>query len=105
MDHGSLRKRSQWEIPQQNPGNSGNNTIGTNINGAAIVAEARKYIGTPYQWGGKGPDVFDCSGFTRYGLFTSKQGQILAIGPFRKKVPGTIIPVSQAQAGDRSILG
>lgn len=87
-----------------NPGNSGNNTIGTNINGAAIVAEARKYIGTPYQWGGKGPDVFDCSGFTRY-VFLQVTGKNIGDWTVPQESAGTIIPVSQAQAGDLLFWG
>lgn len=31
-----------------------------------IIEEARTHIGAPYVYGGKGPRVFDCSGFTRY---------------------------------------
>lgn len=31
-----------------------------------IINEAKKHIGTPYHWGGKGPNVFDCAGFVRY---------------------------------------
>lgn len=34
--------------------------------GAVAVAEARKHIGKPYQWGGSGPDSFDCSGLTSW---------------------------------------
>jgi cell wall-associated NlpC family hydrolase len=31
------------------------------------VAEARKYLGTPYQWGGSSPQTgFDCSGLVQY---------------------------------------
>lgn len=30
----------------------------------AAIAEARRQIGKPYEWGGSGPDSFDCSGLT-----------------------------------------
>lgn len=31
-----------------------------------IIAEARKHLGKPYHYGGKGPNAFDCAGFARY---------------------------------------
>jgi peptidoglycan DL-endopeptidase CwlO len=31
---------------------------------SAVLAYARDQIGRPYQWGGEGPDSFDCSGLT-----------------------------------------
>lgn len=36
------------------------------IDGSAIVAEAAKHVGTPYQSGGSSPGGFDCSGFVSY---------------------------------------
>ena len=32
---------------------------------AAAIAYARAQLGRPYQWGGTGPDAFDCSGLTQ----------------------------------------
>lgn len=31
---------------------------------SAVLAYARAQVGKPYQWGGEGPDSFDCSGLT-----------------------------------------
>lgn len=32
----------------------------------SILAYARTFIGTPYQWAASGPATFDCSGFVKY---------------------------------------
>ena len=32
----------------------------------AAIAEARRQLGKPYEWGGAGPDTFDCSGLTSW---------------------------------------
>lgn len=34
--------------------------------GQQVVDYAKQFLGTPYVWGGNGPNSFDCSGFTKY---------------------------------------
>ncbi len=34
--------------------------------GLEVAAYAEKFLGTPYVYGGNGPDSFDCSGFVKY---------------------------------------
>ncbi len=34
-----------------------------------LIAEAKKYLGLPYMWGGTSPKAFDCSGFLRHIYF------------------------------------
>ena len=33
---------------------------------AAAIEEAKRQLGKPYEWGGSGPDTFDCSGLTSW---------------------------------------
>lgn len=68
------------------------------ISGASILAEAKKYIGTPYVFGGTSPDGFDCSGLVYYVLngfgypsYRTAQDQYLM---------GTAVKKSNLQPGD-----
>jgi cell wall-associated NlpC family hydrolase len=46
------------------PGGAGMNT--GSVSGSDVVAEAEKFEGTPYVWGGTSPSGFDCSGLVQY---------------------------------------
>ncbi len=50
---------------------------------AALIAEAKTHLGTPYVWGGYSPSGFDCSGFVSYCLTKSgalNTGHLTAAG-------------------------
>jgi cell wall-associated NlpC family hydrolase len=39
---------------------------GAGVTGSAVVADASKYLGVPYVWGGTSPQGFDCSGLVQH---------------------------------------
>ena len=65
---------------------------------AQLVAEASKYLGTPYVYGGASPNGFDCSGFVYYVL---KQ---FGYSPYRTPADqyrmGTSVSKANLQPGD-----
>lgn len=70
-------------------------------NFAALIAEAEKYLGYPYVWGGSNPsESFDCSGFVCWVLDQSGVyliGRTNAQGIFNQTTP---IAPSEAKPGD-----
>ena len=66
--------------------------------GEEIVAEAKKYLGKRYVYGGASPAGFDCSGFTMY-IF-KKFGVTLSHSATAQSKVGTTIPKNQLQPGD-----
>ena len=68
---------------------------------AAMIAEAEKYLGYPYVWGGSSPSTsFDCSGFVCWVINQSGAGSVgrtTAQGIFNYTTP---IAPSEAKPGD-----
>lgn len=68
-----------------------------------IVPYAKRFLGTPYQWGGNGPSTFDCSGFTSY-VFRAN-GISLPRTANDQMSTGAYVPKDQLQPGDLVFFG
>jgi peptidoglycan DL-endopeptidase CwlO len=64
----------------------------------AAVSTAQAQLGKPYQWGGAGPDDFDCSGLTMYSWAAA--GVSLPHSSSAQYASTTHIPLSALQPGD-----
>lgn len=82
-----------------NVGGSLQGNAQTNPQGeSAVVDSARKYLGTPYVWGGTSPSGFDCSGFVQYVL--AENGKSIPRTSQEQFASGQAVDKSQLQAGD-----
>ena len=82
-----------------NVGGSLQGNAQTNPQGeSAVVDSARKYLGTPYVWGGTSPSGFDCSGFVQYVL--AQNGKSIPRTSQEQFASGQAVDKSQLQAGD-----
>ena len=68
------------------------------VSGSQIVKTAKKYLGTPYKWGGTTPSGFDCSGFVYYVLHSNGIKASRTIATMYKQ--GTPVKKSELQPGD-----
>lgn len=66
--------------------------------GEQVVEYAKKYLGCQYVYGGSGPSVFDCSGFTMY--VYSKFGVSLSHSAVAQAKRGTYVAKEDLRPGD-----
>lgn len=68
-----------------------------------LVSSATTHLGVPYRYGGNGPGVFDCSGFTKYCM--RDIGIELARNSGQQAKQGRKIKIKDAQKGDLVFFG
>lgn len=74
-------------------------SVSTSKGREAVIAEARKYLGTWYHWGGANPKTgFDCSGLTQWAL--SVAGVRLPRVSYQQATFGKRVSIDQLQPGD-----
>jgi len=78
-------------------------TTSTSASASAVIAEAKKYLGVPYVWGGTSPSGFDCSGFTSY--VYKKVGISLPRTSRAQQNIGKQVSLSNVQPGDLVFMG
>ncbi|WP_240544431.1 SH3 domain-containing C40 family peptidase [Exiguobacterium algae] len=64
-----------------------------------LVAESKKYLGTPYRYGGTTTSGFDCSGYTGY-VYKKAIGKTLPRSSRQQYASAKKISTSSIQAGD-----
>jgi len=74
-----------------------------NAGAAAAVAEAKRQLGKPYEWGGAGPDTFDCSGLTAWAWKAG--GKTLSHYTGSQWSETARVDISQLQPGDLVFFG
>lgn len=73
-------------------------SVPANPSGSAIVDIARRYVGTPYVYGGATPAGFDCSGFTMY--VYAQVGIQLSRSSSGQRYDGYVVSAAEARPGD-----
>lgn len=73
--------------------------LGQLLFGKQVVRQAKRYLGTPYRWGGKaGDSAFDCSGYAQEVYLAC--GVSLPASALAQMAVGTAIERGAWQAGD-----
>ena len=90
--------RQYLVVPSQFVENLPSRSNAISSKGQAVVEFAKKYLGTPYLYGGASPRGFDCSGFVYY--IYKQFGVTLNRVANDQMVNGTWVPTSEMKPGD-----
>ena len=71
--------------------------------GNSLVSAAKKFLGTPYVWGGTSPSGFDCSGLMQY--VCAMNGINISRTTYDQINEGKAVNKSDLQAGDLIFFG
>jgi len=88
--------------PAAPPAGAGN--VASDAAAAAAVAWARQQIGKPYQWGGSGPNSFDCSGLVQ-AAWRNGGGVSIPRVAASQYAAATKVPYSEMRPGDLIFWG
>lgn len=92
--------QSQGPARSESSSGSGSGSRSGGVDGSDVVAQAKKYLGIPYVWGGTDPDVgLDCSGLVQ--LVFKDLGVKVPRVTYDQLKTGTEIPtLAEARPGD-----
>jgi cell wall-associated NlpC family hydrolase len=78
---------------------------GSSVSGSDVVADARRYLGVPYQWGGTDPSTgLDCSGLTQQ-VYGDLGISLPRVSRDQANVGTAVNSLSDAQPGDLLFFG
>ncbi|MBU3113960.1 C40 family peptidase [Clostridium lacusfryxellense] len=63
---GNLSNNVKSEAPAKSEPQVSQPKASSSASSNELIAYAKTFLGTPYQWAANGPNTFDCSGFTKY---------------------------------------